>query len=75
MTGGDTALGFLLPGILMESDSEEEPANLKTEYDLQLESRIKTEIPDSCSQFFTLVTIQPPASGKIFRMKELCNAK
>ena len=68
MIEGDAGLGFVLPGILLENDSDMDPddsldtagynfhAAIKSEYHLHLESRIKTEIPDSCSEFFTLVT-------------------
>ena len=67
MIEGDTGLGCVLPGILLENDSDMEPDDsldngydfhtaIKSEYHLRLESRIKTEIPDSCSEFFTLVT-------------------
>ena len=67
MIEGDTGLGCVLPGILLENDSDMEPGDsldngydfhtaIKSEYHLRLESRIKTEIPDSCSEFFTLVT-------------------
>ena len=72
MIEGDTGLGCVLPGILLENDSDMEPddsldngysfpscSTIKTEYHLHLESRIKTEIPDSCSEFFTLVTSRP----------------
>ena len=64
MIDGETGLGYVLPGILLENDSDMEDSldngydfhSPKSEYHLQLESRIKTEIPDSCSEFFTLVT-------------------
>ena len=69
MVEGEAGLAFVLPGILLENDSDMEPedsldndgysfhADIKSEYHLQLEQpRIKTEIPDSCSDFFTLVT-------------------
>ena len=68
MIEGDTGLGCVLPGILLENDSDMDPDDsldttgynfhtaIKSEYHLRLESRIKTEIPDSCSEFFTLVT-------------------
>ena len=72
MLDGEAGLGYVLPGILLENDSDMEPddsldngysfpscSTIKSEYHLHLESRIKTEIPDSCSEFFTLVTSRP----------------
>ena len=55
---GDTGLATLLPGILLEpesdpdtcDDSDQRPSKMlkiKTEFDL--ESAIKTELPDSCT--------------------------
>ena len=78
MIEAEAGLGYVLPGILLENDSDMEPDDsldnngysfqstaIKTEYHLHLEPRIKTEIPDSCSDFFTLVTLEA---------RELCNA-
>ena len=68
MIEAEAGLGYVLPGILLENDSDMEPDDsldngysfhttaIKSEYQLHLESPIKTEIPDSCSDFFTLVT-------------------
>ena len=62
MIEGCAGLDYVLPGILMENDSDLEQEDgldmdcLQTDVKLELESRIKTEIPDSCSDFFRLVT-------------------
>ena len=64
---GETGLDSVLPGILLEDDCDMDPDNannqtssneylhlrIKTEYDL--DEDIKTELPDSCSDFHLLV--------------------
>ena len=87
MIGGDDGFGYVLPGILMENDSDTDPedsldtgyclqSSIKSEYDLELESRIKMEIPDSCSEFFTLVTYRSCfCEFNQPRNKKLCNSK
>ena len=61
---GDTGLDSLLPGILLEAESDldtceetdERPSKMlkiKTEFDL--ESAIKTEMPDSCTDLCLMV--------------------
>ena len=67
---GETGLDSVLPGILLEDDCDEmdlETDNIqtssneyfhlriKTEYDLVEVENIKTEKPDSCSDFLLLV--------------------
>ena len=64
--GDDTGLDTVLPGILVDIESYTELDNndcknsqllhlrIKNEYDL--ESEIKTELPDSCSDFLMLVS-------------------
>ena len=64
---GETGLDSVLPGILLEEDCDLDHEDghgqtsstdylhlrIKTEYDL--EEDIKTELPDSCSDFLLLV--------------------
>ena len=63
---GDTGLDSLLPGILLEAESDldtceendERPSKMlkiKTEFDF--ESAIKTEMPDSCTDLYLMVGI------------------
>ena len=64
--GDDTGLDTVLPGILVDIESDTEldindcknsqllHLRIKNEYDL--ESEIKTELPDSCSDFLMLVS-------------------
>ena len=63
---GDTGLDSLLPGILIEAESEldtredpdERPSKiLKIKSEFDLESEIKTELPDSCTDLYLMVGI------------------
>ena len=63
---GDTGLDSLLPGILLEAESDldtrEEPDErpskiLKIKSEFDLESAIKTELPDSCTDLYLMVGI------------------